>query len=312
VYRTIRPDDPECQRGAQIHWALDLMKDKGAVKMLEIERQRDFPRVALSNYDDSRRYTIADYVTLFGRGDKNKANLTVRMVKKSLAEGRPVIIGMNTPNSFMEAEGVWQPRESSDDYYGGHAMCVVGYDDERSGGAFEVMNSWGRKWGNGGFIWIPYKTFSDFVMEGYEMIENLAAYSDTVKYAGTVQVETRSITTFQTEPLTFIEGVYRVSRPLSQGTEFRFVAGSSESAYVYAFAASKPQDGGEFYSSIQLFPPAGISPLLNYRDSMVTLPGEDKTLVLDETPGMEYLVVLYAKQALIMPPRSLLSWSSTL
>ena len=38
VYRSIRPDDPECREGAQIFWALDLMKDSGAVKMIDIER----------------------------------------------------------------------------------------------------------------------------------------------------------------------------------------------------------------------------------------------------------------------------------
>jgi hypothetical protein len=39
-------------------------------------------------------------------------------------------------------------------------------------------------------------------------------------------------------------------------------------------------------------------PLLTYIDSAVILPGEDRTLVPDDIPGMEYLVVLYAKQAL--------------
>jgi hypothetical protein len=47
-----------------------------------------------------------------------------------------------------------------------------------------------------------------------------------------------------------------------------------------------------------MFPQAGVSSLLNYNDSAITLPGEDKTLVLDDIPGMEYLILLYAKQAL--------------
>ncbi|MDR2185550.1 MAG: C1 family peptidase [Treponema sp.] len=303
VYRSIRPDDPECRQGAQIFWALDLMKDSGAVKMLDIERTVAFPRVDLSQYRESRKYPIADYVTLFSRNDKSKPGLVVRTIKKSLVEGKPVIIGMNTPPSFMEADSVWQPVESSGFFYGGHAMCVVGYDDEKNGGVFEVINSWGRKWGNGGFMWIPYAAFVDFTMEGYEMIENLAVYSEAVKFAGSVQVEIVSESGVRSAPLVSMSGAfYKTADPLGEGTRFRFAAASGESAYVYAFAASQAPDTaagpGDFFSPVLLFPQAGVSPLLNYQDSAITMPGEDHVLVLDAAPGTEYLFILYAKQAL--------------
>ncbi|MDR1971232.1 MAG: C1 family peptidase [Treponema sp.] len=303
IYRSIQPDDPECQRGAQISWALNLMKDTGAVKMLDMERTLDFPSVDISQYRKSKKYPIADYVTLFNREEKNKPGLITRAVKKSLVEGKPVIIGMNTPNSFLEAETIWQPSENPESFYGGHALCVIGYDDEKNGGAFEVINSWGRKWGNGGFMWIPYRTFVDFVMEGYEMIENLATYSDTVKFAGFARIEILDGPDSRPAALEYTEeGFYKTTELLRGGTEFRFIAGSSESAYMYAFAATQepPAAGGGFYSPVQLFPQAGISPLLNYRDSTVSLPGENRSLVLDDSPGMEYLVILYAKQALDM------------
>jgi C1A family cysteine protease len=301
VYHSIRPDDPDCLQGAQIHQALDLMKDSGAVKMLDTERKTDFPQIELSSYRKSKKYPIADYVTLYSREERGKSALVTRTVKKSLVEGKPVIIGMNTPQSFIDAENVWHPEESPDDFYGGHAMCVVGYDDERNGGAFEVLNSWGRKWGNGGFMWIPYKTFVDFVMESYEMIENLAVFTDTARFAGFVRIETASGSHYTAVPLLADSpGFYRSAEVLQGGTEFRFIAGSGESAYMYAFAVSQSPDteNGNFYSPVLLFPQAGLSPLLNYRDSEVVLPGNGKTLVLDLEPGMEYLVVLYAKQTL--------------
>jgi hypothetical protein len=303
IYRSIRPDDPECRQGAQIFVALDLMKDSGAVKMIDIERTTAFPRVDLSRYRESRKYPIADYVTLFSRDERSKPGLVVKTVKKSLVEGKPVIIGMNTPVSFMEADTVWQPAESPRSFYGGHAMCVVGYDDEKNGGAFEVINSWGRKWGSGGFIWIPYTAFAEFVMEGYEIIENIAIYSDTVRFAGSAQVEIISGSGVRSAPLVPVSGAfYKTALPLEEGTRFRFTAESGESAYVYAFAASQAPDTsagpGEFFSPALLFPQAGVSPLLNYRDSVITMPGDDKSLVLDNVPGMEYLFILYAKQAL--------------
>ncbi len=74
--------------------------------------------------------------------------------------------------------------------------------------------------------------------------------------------------------------------------------GAAESAYVYSFAASRPSRDNNFYSVVLLFPQTGVSPLLNYRDSAVILPGEDKTLALDVEAGAEFLVTLYSKQPL--------------
>jgi len=42
---------------------------------------------------------------------------------------------------------------------GGHAMLIVGYEDDASipgGGAFIVRNSWGGEWGDGGYGRLPY------------------------------------------------------------------------------------------------------------------------------------------------------------
>ena len=169
VYKSIRPDDLYGIYGAEIFTALDMIRDIGAVRMLDIERTIDFRRIDLSHYKNSDKYPIAGYVTLFSSEDRSKPALILRMIRKSLSEGRPVIIGMNTPDSFYDAVNIWQPNENPRYFYGGHAMCVVGYDDNR--GAFEIINSWGRKWGNGGFMWIPYNAFTDFVIEGYEIID---------------------------------------------------------------------------------------------------------------------------------------------
>jgi hypothetical protein len=299
VYKNIRPDDPECQQGTQISRALDMMRDTGAVKMLEIERNVIFPRVDLANYANSKRFPIAGYATLFANDDRYKPGLVTRMVKKSLTEGKPVIIGMNTPDSFFEAKNVWMPRDNPGLFYGGHAMCVVGYDDSKEGGAFEIINSWGRKWGNAGFIWVPYKVFVDFVMEGYEMIENLAVYSEDAKLDGFIRVEIPGQgAPRQAGLIPSPGGVYKTAESFTEGARFRFILGARESAYVYAFAVSRPAKDGVFHSAVQMFPQAGVSPLLNYSNSEIFLPGEDRYLVMDAEAGMEYLVMLQSKQAL--------------
>jgi hypothetical protein len=47
----------------------------------------------------------------------------------------------------------------------GHAMTVVGYDDQRQ--AFRIINSWGTLWGDKGFGWIDYDAFKATAEEAY-------------------------------------------------------------------------------------------------------------------------------------------------
>jgi hypothetical protein len=47
-----------------------------------------------------------------------------------------------------------------------------------------------------------------------------------------------------------------------------------------------------------MFPQTGVSALLNYSDSMIIMPAEEKTLVIGPEAGTEFLVTLYSKQNL--------------
>jgi hypothetical protein len=295
VYKSIT-EDPECQSGAAIAWALDLMKTPGAVKMLEMERSVDFKKVTLSSFDNSRKYPIADYVTLYKntRTGTNRPS-QVEMVKKSLAEGKPVIIGMNCPESFLSAGEVWRPRESPARNYGGHALCVIGYDDTKEGGAFEILNSWGKKWGNGGFGWIPYTVFTQFVREAYEMIENLAAFSDTVQYGGSLQIEINgSGRETRYMPAEFTgRGYYRTAGSYPAGTEFRLLLQNDYPAYVYVFASDSVSG-----TSSGIFPPPEVSPVLDYSENSILLPGERQWIRMDESAGTDYVAILFSKRPL--------------
>ncbi len=83
----------------------------------------------------------------------------VQDMKATLANRNPVLIGIQTYNQLMQLRG---PDSVFNDYsgnaLGGHAVTVVGYDDNKYGGAFKVINSWGTSWGDGGYFWLPYNT----------------------------------------------------------------------------------------------------------------------------------------------------------
>ena len=291
----LRGVNPTGHEGASIPGVLDYIISEGAVKRPGFETTTDFPMILLNAYADSRRYPISGYVRLFSnpRGVPGTINERALPVKKSIAEGKPVIIGMNTPASFHRSgTDLWRPYESPTREHGGHAMCVVGYDDNKYGGAFEIQNSWGTNWGDNGYIWVTYEDFSRFVNHAYEIIENLAIYKDATRFEASIQIEVYNDR--RGMPVTFDpQGFYKTNSSYPSLTEFRFMMTNKYPAYVYAFAAdsSTPNVG-------RIFPLPGVSPVLDYTDSTIAWPGENEWIQLDETVGTDYLVVLFSKEAL--------------
>lgn len=92
----------------------------------------------------------------------------ISSVCQSLVNGHPVFIGMFFPNSFFDvsSNGVFNSANQSINYDNGHAMTVVGYDDNKLGGCFTVVNSWGGSWGDNGFVYIKYEDFYNYTLYG--------------------------------------------------------------------------------------------------------------------------------------------------
>jgi C1A family cysteine protease len=95
----------------------------------------------------------------------------IENVKTSIFNKLPVMIGTDITESLYDVgskEGnvSWTPK-GDEKSIGGHAMCVVGYDDDLNGGSFRIVNSWGSDWGENGFFWLSYDDFYDKVSEAY-------------------------------------------------------------------------------------------------------------------------------------------------
>ncbi|MDR1949272.1 MAG: hypothetical protein LBQ38_07770, partial [Spirochaetaceae bacterium] len=155
---------------------------------------------------------------------------------------------------------------------------------------FEVQNSWGTRWGSGGYVWIPYTVFTEFVFEAYGISENLGLYQNTVEFSGSAQIEVRG---GEGMSVTFQNGYYKTLTSYRSGTRFRYLLGNRKPAYVYAFAADET---GAAPTSI--FPLEGVSPMLDYSENVIAFPGEFNWIQLDDRSGTDYLVVLYSKRSL--------------
>jgi hypothetical protein len=83
----------------------------------------------------------------------------ITQVKTLLAQGFVVPFGSLLDQAFMDWTAGSQPWSFQGPQVGGHAMCIVGYDDAKS--AFKVRNSWGPDWGENGYVWIAYSSLKN-------------------------------------------------------------------------------------------------------------------------------------------------------
>lgn len=298
IYTQIKDaNDHDCQNGSCIDDALKVMRYRGVPKLYDFDIMcaTSIPEwvftKALSN-------TIDDYFqvfSIFSDGGKK-----ISATKKSLSENRPVIIGMNVPESFMRSFGsdVWNKTEANN-LGGGHAMCVVGYDDNRYGGAFLLMNSWGLNWGNNGYIWVKYKDFGDNVKYGFEMyVKKKEQPKPQPKpepvYANKFESSMyfRLSTGTDMQPV-FTNGVYRMKGEYISGTRYRVYLSNKAPAYVYVIGS----DATKAVSTV--FPPdEKTSPALVYSSNNIALPDEKWYIEMDDTKGTDYICVLYSAEAL--------------
>lgn len=95
-------------------------------------------------------------------------------IKQAVADGRKVVIAMYLFSNFAKAkDGVVPMPEGR--FWGGHAMCVVGYDDDTQ--LLEVSNSWGNDPSTkNGYNFLPY-AYVDGGMIDFHFPYLLDAYS---------------------------------------------------------------------------------------------------------------------------------------
>lgn len=87
---------------------------------------------------------------------------TAAALKDQIARCNPVVFGFTVyGRAFDEAgkSGVMPMPRWLDRAVGGHAVVIVGYDDAK--GAYLIRNSWGNRWGQKGYFWMPYEFAHD-------------------------------------------------------------------------------------------------------------------------------------------------------
>ena len=230
---------------------------------------------------------ISEYARLYDKHDGKLKKILA--IKSTLNDNLPVVASMHIANSFFYAKEFWQPREVFDKNLPGHALTVVGYDDNKYGGSFEVMNSWGTEWGNEGFMWIRYGDSIQY-SDGAFDIYVIPGKTSGVELGGGIDLTLVE----ENIPMDILEispGYYKIAKSYPSGTLFTIKINNESPAFIYAFASDLT---GDIYP---FFPPTYTSAALSKAASFY-VPDENTPAVIDETIGTDYLCVIFSKEDL--------------
>ena len=289
-----------CQ-GAYIQNAMEFMATKGVVPYNDFPyTDQDCSRQPNSALENKATQNKLHGFTRLTDGESTQG-INVRAVKEHLAKDAPVVIGMMVGGSFMQGmmgKEMWAPTDDdrSQAGFGGHAMCVIGYDDRKQ--AFQIMNSWGPEWGNNGVGWVRYADFKEFVREAYgvdPMPKRGAATTIGFEAAiGLVKNDDK-----QYIPLRLKGGnVFETLNTVAPGTKFKMEIKNSTECNIYIFG--QETDG----SSYTLFPyPTKEDPAKTAFSPYCGITGyrlfpRGKSLVPDNVGNKDVFAIVVTKQPL--------------
>ena len=276
--------------------ALEHMQNKGIIflKDFAYDESSCEKKPSSEQLQTALNYKIRGFTRISKGGDN--FDLDLDALKQNIAQGGCIIIAMHVPNSFSYAQGVenWTPESGEADdveSHGGHAMCVIGYDDNKNGGSVQIMNSWGDYWGKNGIIWVKYKDFLQFTREGYAVFpsaNNSKVSKDDFQVAFGLQLrKDNELTNFV--PLKKIsKNSFATKRALEVGESFKIVVENSKDCYVYILGLETDE------STYVLFPYKKTSPYFGVTGTR-TFP-KNKSFTVDDLGQQDYMAIIATKE----------------
>lgn len=138
--------------GSVLRYLIQSLKTKGAPseETWPFDTDRVNERPSDEAYTEASEFVVEDALHIA---------TDLHTWKCALTEGHPIIFGMKLFDSFdAHRKPGLVPTPTAAEVgrasHGGHAMLAVGYSDKDK--VFIVRNSWGPKWGDGGYCYISY------------------------------------------------------------------------------------------------------------------------------------------------------------
>ena len=188
IYSLMKGNVDNCEQGSNMIKAFNHLTDIGTKKMFLAPFTDCNENWTQEKFESTLELTLPYKINTWYWWDTKNPNLDLSYIAKlQIANNTPVIVGMDYLDSMGQEyssatsfgitdDGLWIPS-SSEKVTGGHAMCVVGYDDYKFGGAVRIVNSWGTNYGDKGYLWVRYSDFNKLTKEIYimELNENISS-----------------------------------------------------------------------------------------------------------------------------------------
>jgi len=174
IYENARRIDnfPDTADGTDIRSAMKILLNKGVCT----EACWPYvPRNSGSPCGDAEtealKYKIKTFTAIQGLQD----------MKSALVNNGPFVIGVVVFDSWFEpaveergeipmpSKGEVSRYNEHPNEFGGHAICIIGYDDRKN--RFKFKNSWGKNWGSHGYGTIPYDYIKDYGWDAWTTID---------------------------------------------------------------------------------------------------------------------------------------------
>lgn len=149
------------EEGTTVRTAMKVLKKSGTCRenfWPYRPHQSDKPRPGAR--EDAKRFREKSYARI----------LNLAELKMSLFNKGPCVCGVEVFKGMMDTKtGIVPMPTRRERPIGGHAICLVGYDDKKE--IVKFKNSWGALWGNKGYGRLPYEYIDKYMMDAWSSID---------------------------------------------------------------------------------------------------------------------------------------------
>jgi len=300
-----------CQKGSSIDLALHSLKTDGS------PFYKDYGVICDDAIpEEIAKKAKANLIESYNRIITGKESSLERIenVKRAIHHGNPVVIGFSVEKALHITKNLYIPDGQSTG--GGHAMCVVGFDDEKYGGAFEIVNSWGTNWGNNGYFWVKYNDFVALTKYALEIIPKPKPIEDKYQtLAGELRLELKGGSTMavakadtkfkktvlgwqdivaEEDTDTKTLGDYRTKDSYPKETKYRIYAKVDQPSYMYVFYADSNNENGIIFPHEK----ENVSAYFDNIDAELVMPGEKYLFRLNSDVASDYTIIVFSLEEL--------------
>lgn len=150
-------NDAKLDDGAEIRNGIKTLADKGAAP------EKLWPFIAANVTKKPSKQAYANATKHQSLVYARVNNSDIDSIKTCLATTNPVVFGFacyeSLQTKIVERTGIVPMPRPTENRIGGHAALLVGYNNKMQ--CFIFQNSWGSKWGEKGFGYLPYAYLTD-------------------------------------------------------------------------------------------------------------------------------------------------------